>query len=162
MKFKAKKPTAYILCGFIGSGKTTFAKKLEKDTGAVRITKDEWMVKIFGNTPVKDKFHEYDGKVTVLSREIALQFLRHGVDIILDEGFWVKSQRDEIKKSIEKIGASAVLYYVQCPMDVMKKRTLERSRNPDKNSFEISEKMFDNYVKFWDPPHIDEKYILAV
>jgi predicted kinase len=37
-------PIVYIICGFIGAGKTTFAKKLEKKTGAVRITKDEWSI----------------------------------------------------------------------------------------------------------------------
>jgi predicted kinase len=44
-----KQPIAHIICGFIGSGKTTFARKLEKETGAIRITKDEWIIKIFGN-----------------------------------------------------------------------------------------------------------------
>jgi len=32
-----KQPIAYIICGFIGAGKTTFARKLEKETEAVRI-----------------------------------------------------------------------------------------------------------------------------
>ena len=36
-----KKPVAHIVIGFIGSGKTTFARKLEKETGAVRFTKDQ-------------------------------------------------------------------------------------------------------------------------
>jgi hypothetical protein len=36
-----KKPVAHIVIRFIGSGKTTFARKLEKETGAVRFTKDE-------------------------------------------------------------------------------------------------------------------------
>jgi len=38
------KPIVYVICGFIGAGKTTFAKKLEEKTGAVRITKDEWSI----------------------------------------------------------------------------------------------------------------------
>lgn len=50
------KPVAHIVIGFIGSGKTTFARKLERETGAVRFTKDEWMVRLFGNTPPKDTF----------------------------------------------------------------------------------------------------------
>jgi len=35
------KPIVYVLCGFIGAGKTTFANRLTETTGAVRITKDE-------------------------------------------------------------------------------------------------------------------------
>ena len=44
-----KQPVAYVICGFIGAGKTTFARKLEKETKAIRITKDEWIIKIIGN-----------------------------------------------------------------------------------------------------------------
>jgi len=36
-----RQATVYLICGFIGAGKTTFAKMLEKKTGAVRIVKDE-------------------------------------------------------------------------------------------------------------------------
>jgi predicted kinase len=50
------KPVAHIIIGFIGSGKTTFARKLEKETGAVRFTKDEWMVRVFGNIPKSNQF----------------------------------------------------------------------------------------------------------
>ena len=46
-----RKPIMYVICGFIGAGKTTFAKKLEEKTGAVRITKDEWLIKLFGHDP---------------------------------------------------------------------------------------------------------------
>ena len=38
------KPLAHIIIGFIGSGKTTFARRLERETGAIRFTKDKWMV----------------------------------------------------------------------------------------------------------------------
>jgi predicted kinase len=160
MKFKNKIPQAHVICGFIGSGKTTFAKQLEKETGVMRITKDEWMIRIFGNNPIIDKFAEYDGKVTELSRDIAFQFLEYGNDIIIDEGFWVKSQREEIRNRVEKIGAKYILYYVKCPMNLMKKRIIERNKNIHTDSFVISESMFDNYVKYWNPPKQDEKYIL--
>jgi len=96
-----KQPTAYLICGFIGAGKTTFARKLEKEKGAIRITKDEWIIKIFGNKITSDKnFEEYDKKVTELAKHIAFKILKAGKDVILDEGFWVKSQRDDIKKKI--------------------------------------------------------------
>jgi predicted kinase len=161
MNVISKKPIAYIICGFIGSGKTTFAKKLEKKTGAMRITKDEWMIKIFGNSPLIDRFDEFDARVSELSRSISFQFLQHGIDVIIDEGFWAKSQRDEMKKNIEQLGATAVLYYVKCSMDIMKKRTINRNSKLSNDSFDISEKMFDSYVKHWDPPNENEEYILA-
>lgn len=157
-----KKPTVYVICGFIGAGKTTFSKKLASETGAIHITKDGWMVQIFGNNaPTMEDFSTLDNNVSKLATDFAFKLVEHGIDVILDEGFWTKSQREELKKRIEKAGAKWVLYYVSTPADEMKKRVLNRSKNPDKESFEISDEMFDSYLKYWQPPEEDEEFILA-
>ncbi len=161
MNNKNRKPTIYIVCGFIGAGKTTFARKLEKETGAVRITKDEWMVRIFSNSPPKDKFAEYDDKVTKLAQDFALRLVEAGTDVIIDEGFWVKSQRDEIRNKIQALGGEPILYYVSQPVEIMRKRVIERSKNPPSDAFEIDEAMFNGYLKFWQPPEVDEEFLLA-
>jgi predicted kinase len=158
----SKKPIAYVICGFIGAGKTTFARKLEKETGAIRITKDEWIVKIFGNDITSDKnFARYDKNTTELAKDIAFKILRAGNDVIIDEGFWAISQRNEIKERIIQAGAKWVLYYVEADLDEMRLRVVNRSQDPGNDSFEISEEMFDGYVKYWEPPTTDEGFILA-
>jgi len=161
MKQKIKTPTVYMICGFIGAGKTTFAKKLEKDTGAVRITKDEWLIKLFGNSPLIDRFEEYDKKICELANDIAFQFVEQGVDVIIDDGFWYKSQREEMKDRIKKAGAKVMLYYIKSSMKTMKDGVAGRNNNITKDSFEVSEKMFDDYAKYWEPPSEDENYILV-
>ena len=157
-----KQPTAYLICGFIGAGKTTFARKLEKETGAVRITKDEWMITVFGNKITSDKnFEEYDKNVIELSRNLAFKILESGGDVIMDEGFWAKSERNDLIKKILNIGAKPILYFVDCPIEEMRKRVLSRSDNPPIDSFEINGEMFDSYVKYWEPPTEDEEFILV-
>ncbi len=81
--------------------------------------------------------------------------------MIIDEGFWVKSQRDDIKKKISEIGATPLLYYVESPLEQMRERVVTRSKTPPEDSFEISGEMFDSYVKYWEPPNEDEEFILA-
>ena len=157
-----KRPTVYIICGFIGAGKTTFSKKLAQETGAMHITKDEWMVKIFGNrAPTMEDFSTWDENVSALARDFAFKLVECGIDVILDEGYWTRLHRDEIKKRVEKAGAREVMYYVSTPLEEMKKRVINRSKNPGKESFEISEEMFDRYVKSWQPPEEDEEFILV-
>jgi len=161
MNDETKTPVVYMICGFIGAGKTTFAKKLEKETGAIRITKDEWLIKLFGHNPLIDRFEEYDEKICELSNDIAFQFVERGVDVIIDDGFWVKSQRKEMRERIMRSGAKAVLYYVGCPMETMKKRVVGRNKNLSKDSFDVSESVFGSYVKYWEPPSDDEDYVLV-
>jgi hypothetical protein len=157
-----KQPTVYVICGFIGAGKTTFARKLEKQTGAIRVTKDEWIIKIFGNKIASDKnFGVFDKNITELATDIVFKILRAGTDVIIDEGFWVKSQRDDIKKKILDVGAKPIFYYVECPVEKMRKRVVSRNKGSSIDSFEISEEMFDRYLKYWEPPKKEEGMLLA-
>jgi predicted kinase len=155
------KPLAHIIIGFIGSGKTTFARRLERETGAIRFTKDEWMVRLFGNTPPKDKFEEYDNRMTSLARDMALNCLKAGVSVIIDEGFWEREQRDEIRQRVGMMGAIPILYYLEVPLEIMKARTLRRSENPPVDSFNIDEESFDQYWGFFQPPDKDEEFTLV-
>jgi len=161
MKDKKRKPTAYLICGFIGAGKTTFAKKLEKETSAIRFTKDEWIIKIFGNNPRQiQNFKKYDDRICDLSTEIAFQCLDKGLDTIIDDGFWFKSQRKQIIKELENMGVEVKMYFVSCPIDVMKKRTIGRNDLDSKSAFKIDEKMFNKYLLYWEQPQEDEDFIL--
>jgi predicted kinase len=107
----------YLICGFIGAGKTTLAKKLEKETGAVRITKDEWSIRLIGNDPTIDGYAEWDQKIIGLSRDFAFHLAEKGIDVIMDEGFWAKEEREDLKRRIHAIGAKAVMYYVDTPIE---------------------------------------------
>jgi predicted kinase len=151
---------AHIVVGFIGAGKTTFARRLEQETGAVRFTKDEWMVRLFGNTPPKDKFAEYDHRMATLATDMALKCLQAGVDVIIDEGFWVKEHRDAIRERVTEAGAVAKVYYIEAPLEVMKARTLARSDNPPADSYVIDEVDFDHYWGFFRPPGEEEEFEL--
>ena len=155
------KPTVYVLCGFIGAGKTTFAKKLEETTGAVRITKDEWLIRLIGNDPTIDGYEGFDHRICELSRDVAFQLAEKGIDVIIDEGVWAKEQRDKLRRRIEDIGAQAVLYFLDTPIETMRERVARRNMNPTKDSFKISGELLDGYLKYWQPPGEDEGYVLA-
>jgi len=156
-----RKPIVYLICGFIGAGKTTFAKKLEEKTGAVRITKDEWSIRFIRNDPTIDGYAEWDTKIIELSRDVAFQLAEKGIDVIMDEGFWEKDTRAEMKRRIEAIGAKEVLYYLDTPIETIRERVVRRNNNLTKESFKISREMLDTYLMDWQPPGEDEDYILA-
>ena len=127
----------------------------------MRITKDEWSICLIGNDPTIDGYEEWDTKIIELSRDVAFQLAEKGIDVIIDEGFWAKEQRDELRRKIDAIGAKAVMYYVETPIETIRDRVVERNNNLTKDSFKISREMLDNYLMYWQPPSEDEDYILA-
>lgn len=151
----------YLICGFIGAGKTTFARKLEEKTGAVRITKDEWSIRLIGNDPTIEGYEAWDHKIIGLSRDVAFCLAEKGIDVIIDEGFWEKEQRDEMRRRIAATGAKAILYYVETPIETIRERVVARNGKLTKDSFEISREMLDNYLMHWQPPGEDEDCVLA-
>jgi predicted kinase len=156
-----RKPIVYLICGFIGAGKTTFAKKLEEKTCAVRVTKDEWSIRFIGNDPTIDGYAEWDRKIIDLSRDFAFYLVGKGIDVIMDEGFWEKETRDEMRRRADAIGAKVVMYYLETPIETIRERVVGRNNNLTGDSFKISREMLDNYLKDWQPPTEDEDYILA-
>jgi hypothetical protein len=53
------------------------------------------------------------------------------------------------------------MYYVETPIEVIRKRVAGRNNNLTKDSFKISREALDGYLKNWQPPGEDEEYILA-
>jgi len=156
-----KKPTAHLVCGFIGAGKTTFSKKLEKETGALRFTKDEWMIRIFGNNPKKiNQFEKYDNRMMNLSIDTAIECLKAGIDVIIDDAHWIKADRKLISEKVKKAGGTPQFYYIKCSWNTLKNRTLERSKNLGKDAFYIDEEMFNSYKKHFEEFGSDEECIV--
>lgn len=104
--------TLHLMVGLPGSGKTTEAIKLEYEYKALRLTPDEWQYFLFGHD-ISDKEHdERHTKVEELMWEIAVKVLKSGVDVILDFGFWTKSERDEFRRRANSFGANCKIHYM--------------------------------------------------
>ncbi|MDX1507436.1 MAG: AAA family ATPase [Woeseiaceae bacterium] len=153
------KPTAHLLHGYIGSGKTTFARKLEREHGAVRFSHDEWMVRLHGWNPPAEQFAERMAQVMNLIWDEATRELEAGNDVILDFGFWTRESRDAARRRVSSIGAVAKFYSFFCPKSIMKARTLERSKRPSTDSLWIDEPAFDKLLARFEPMDDDEEYV---
>ncbi len=76
-----QRPLFITFCGLPGSGKTTTAKQLEQETGAVRLNTDEWMAAL-GLDFFDDAMHV---KLQARLYELGKTLLTHGQSIIVEE-----------------------------------------------------------------------------
>jgi len=154
------KATAHLLYGFVGAGKTTFAKKLERELPAVRFTHDEWMARLYGQSPRPEKFGEYYNRIVEVTWQVAVRVLELGSDVILDFGFWSRQSRDNARSRVETVGAKLKLYHVTCPEAIMRRRVLERSQDPPQDSLWINEPAFELFKSRLEPLGNDEEHIV--
>ena len=152
------KPTAHLLHGFIGSGKTTFARRLEAELPAVRLTHDEWVARLFGQNPPADRFGEYFEPVETLIWQQALGVLRAGSDVIMDLGFWSRASRDTARARVLAVDAVPRFYSFECPLAIMRERTIRRSENPPADSLWIDAAAFDKLIAGFEPMGDDEDF----
>jgi predicted kinase len=154
-----KKPTVHLIEGFVGSGKSTFAKKLERETGAVRYTPDEWMTKRHGSNPPEDKFREYEMEIYADIKSAAALDLAAGRDVILDFGFWSRTARDEIRAWVTAHGGVPKLYNVTAPEDIMRARVQKRTAEMPPGALFIDDNAFDLFKTRYEPAMPDEDFI---
>lgn len=63
----------YFVCGFIGSGKTTYSKALAGKHGAFRFSIDEWMIPLYGEHMEREVFDQRLATLQDLFKESAQQ-----------------------------------------------------------------------------------------
>ena len=149
------KPAIYLMCGFLGFGKTTAAKKLEQELPAIRFTHDEIMLKKFGRTP--DNFQVRYKEVDDFIRNETDKAIKSGKNVILDYGFWNKEKRAEYFQWAKTLTPNVQFYAILCNINIARKRVMGRSQN-NPNELFIDENCFNNFLQKYEPISQDEGY----
>jgi predicted kinase len=148
--------TLHLIHGSIGSGKTTFARRLAKERGAVLFCLDRWLVGLYGSDVSVEP--EQLQRVETLIAECCEAILRAGVDVVYDHGFWARTKRDAARDLAERCGATAKLYWVACPAEVALQRVLSRNQRLDGETFFLDPAAFESLNRRVEPPAADEPH----
>ncbi len=151
--------TAHLVHGFLGAGKTTFAEDLAQSRGAIRLSIDEWYLRLFAEGPTQHLDAASWRRIEGLLDELWPQLLRHGVDVVLDFGFWSRASRDCARAVANGVGANAVLYLVGCDDAVALDRCLTRNESGGP-SFAITAAGFTEMRSRFEPLAEDEPHVV--
>jgi predicted kinase len=112
------RPNLILVCGLPGSGKTTIARRLEQETGAIRLNIDEWVAALGVD------FFDFEFRLRLESRlyEHGITLLKLGQSIILEDGLWTRDERDRHREIARKLGATTEIHYFDLPFDELWRR----------------------------------------
>lgn len=142
-----------LIVGLPGAGKTSWARRLEEERKAIRLTPDEWMDALFNAS-------EVDGRRWVLESEmlwgVAARALELGVDVILDYGCWSEEERDLFRTRAQQLGASAEIVVLDLPLQVLWERLQQRNENLPDATFPVTREELEEWNSMFEVPTADE------
>lgn len=157
MKFTNKhtqRPRLIVVCGLPGSGKTTIARQIEQNTGAIRLNIDEWVAAL-GVDFWDDEFrHKLERRLY----KHDLTLLKLGQSIILEDGTWTRDERDELRGVARKLGAAIEIHYFNVPFDELWRRLEVRNAIGASDTVPVTKKLLKEcWLKFQRPDEAELK-----
>jgi predicted kinase len=149
-------PTLLLMCGLPGSGKTTLARRLERERGALRLTPDEWIVRLFGDSLTPPTLDWCRDPVEAVQWSVAERALGLGVNVVLDFGFWSRAEREEFRGRAAALGAASEIHFLDVPRQVLLGRLAARNAALPPYAFRVSEAQLNQWWGLFEPPGADE------
>ncbi len=151
-----KRPTLHLMCGLPCAGKTTLAKQIEQECAALRLTPDEWIMRLLGTGLAEEVLDAARDPFESALWDLAARVLSLGVDVILDFGFWSRGEREEYRARAALLGARSELHFPDVPDDVLLARLTARNANLPHGTFWIDEIRFRQWMTLFQSPEPDE------
>lgn len=148
--------TLHLMVGLPCSGKTTRARKLEDEFSALRLTTDEWHIRLFGQDAEDPAHNARHSLIEAMLWEIASRALVLGTNVILDFGFWAREEREDYRWRAKQLGARSEVHFQDVPPEELLKRLAQRNAQPSQTAFYIPEEMMRPWIALFQKPTLDE------
>ena len=151
-----------MTCGRICSGKSTYARKLKDELGGVILSIDELMLDILGGE-TGDKHDEFVMRTQKYLYKKSAEIVSAGTDVILDWGFWKKSERDFAREFYRKHSIICEFHYITVDDDEWKRCIEKRNaevQNGRSDAYFIDDGLAAKFEELFEVPAPTEMDIL--
>jgi predicted kinase len=143
-----RQPTLFLTVGLPCTGKTTAARRMEIEHGALRLTKDEWVKALYGpeNPPAAQDVIE--GRLI----EIGLRALELGNDVVIDFGLWSRDERSALRQAAADRGARVDMRYFEATLAEQRRRLGQRQAEAPHTTWPMSAEELARWAANLDVP----------
>ena len=150
----------HLISGLPCSGKTTYATALRADVDGALFSLDRWLITLFGRYSIAEIGHEEHVRRVLACRDLiwdaASELLKRRVDVILDDGFFLRANRMRVVDLATGLGATAKIHFVDAPLNVIQARLEVRNANLPPYNFWLGPDLVHAFAGLFEVPGPDE------
>ena len=141
-----------LICGLPGSGKTTLARQLAPKLHAVRFCPDEWKHDLDIDYSDEERRVRLEARLWRLGQEL----LGLGQSVILENGFWARAERDELRLAARALSVPVELHYLELPLDELWRRLEIRNELAQSGTAPITYEDLQKWARQFEAPDAAE------
>lgn len=144
--------TLRLFCGLPGSGKSTVARIVADEEGGVVLSPDQWLhaLGLDGHDAAAR------ARIEQLQWEHSQELLQQHVSVILEFGFWARTERDEKRQRARELGVQVELWFLDDGLDVLWARVERRNAAALPGTWPVARDDFLAWAEQFEPPDADE------
>lgn len=151
-----------MMCGLAGSGKTTYARRLEA-RGYRRLSVDEIIWRRIGHDAALLDPTEYEQHQATADQELQEELIRLMAarqPVVLDKSFWSRATRDRYKALIKEYGGTWILIYLKAAPDTLRRCLAIRNAQDGPSSVTVSPELLDRYLMSFEEPRDEGEHTI--
>jgi predicted kinase len=155
----AMKQTLFLMVGYPGAGKTTVARLIHEQTGAIHLWADSERRQMF----IKPS-HSQEESRQLYERldQMTDDLLSEGKSVIFDTNFNFHRDREFLRQIATKYGAQTIVLWVTTEKELAKQRAVHDQNLRNGYELLLNESDFERLSNHLEPPRQDEHVIELV
>ena len=129
-----------------------FAKRLAPEVQAVRLCPDEW------KHALDIDYYDEQRRVRLEERlwQLGQELLTLGQSVILENGFWAREERDELRLAARGLGVPVELHYLEAPVAELWRRLEIRNQQASPGTAPIKREDLKRWAQQFEAPDAAE------
>src|SRR5882762_2981675 len=120
---QAHPPMLYLICGKIGAGKSTLARRLASGPATLLISEDHWTSNLFaGDLKTIEDYGRLSARLRAAMGPHVVDILQQGLSVVLDFPANTMSDRSWTRSLITKADVAHELHVLDIPDAICKER----------------------------------------
>lgn len=149
----------YLICGKICSGKSYYAQTLKSLHNAVILSTDEVTYDLIDNAQ-GDSYDDFASRVNKYLAKKAVEICKAGANVILDWGFWRRSDRASMSDFLASHGIDYEWHYVDVSDDIWRLNIARRNQKVQEgkggSDFFVDDGLLEKVITHFEIPSQDE------